>query len=679
MYTYLATIENAFISEEDFIEKNQNIYEGIEVSNLTVNARKPAVGEDGSIAVDYTCSMDTAAGAISFANQARFIKNDDGSHSLIWKPSLIFPALEGNRRVRVNVLKATRGTIYDRFGEVVAGPGTASSVGFVPGKMTGGAGRAKPSPSAVPEEPAAFDSEFQDAGEANPEIFESSAPQDSEASKTPDPEAVQREADIAKVAELLEMSVESIHKKLNASYVKDGTFVELRKISGDDADLEEELLRVPGILINTASVRFYPLAEKAAHLVGYVQAISAEELEELSGEGYHINSVIGKTGLEQIYENKLRAIDGVEILIVEEDGTFVQTLAKTDLKNGEDIMLAISSALQSKLYDQFEADKACSVAMHPRTGEILALVSTPSYNSNDFVIGMLSSKWEALNEDEARPMHNRFRAALSPGSTMKAITAAIGLETGIISPDDDFGRSGRIWQNDSSWGGYNVTTLTEYNGPANIENALTYSDNIFFAKAALLIGSDTFAKELVKLGFEEKIPFDFGLYSSIISSTETFTSDIQLADSGFGQGQILVNPIHLASIYASFVNYGTILEPRLTPSENPVIWKENAFSADTAGIILNGLKRVIELGTGKESRIPGVELAGKTGTAEIKLSKGDADGTELGWFVAMTSDPNSPNQLLIASMVEDVKERGGSHYVITKVRPVLEEWLMNAN
>ena len=568
MYEMLSEQAREEIAKDDFVTRNQSIYEGIEANNITLTVGR--ISDDGDYAgkrVEYSLRMETLAGEISYTNQAVLVLNENKEYRMQWDTHTIFPHLNPEDKVRVRTQSAERGCIYDRNNEMLAGPGVASAIGFVPGKMR--------------EE--------------------------------------EKEEDIAKAAELLDMTPENIMNKLNASYVKDDTFVLLKTVSKEAYELKEEVLKIKGVMITDTAVRFYPLGEKASHLVGYIQGINAEELEDLRQQGYHVNSVLGKTGLEKIFEEQLRAIDGFEVVIVDDNDNVKETLAKKDKTDGKDITLTIDANIQNQLYDLFCEDNSCSAAINPKTGEVLALVSTPAYDANDFVLGMSVSQWTALNEDENKPMYNRFTAALCPGSTMKAITAAIGLNTGILSPDDDFGHSGLRWRKDESWGGYYVTTTMEYDGAANIENALVYSDNIFFAKAALKIGADTFAQQLVNIGFEERIPFEYGLYSSIISSTETFTSEIQLADSGFGQGQILVNPIHFATIYAAFVNEGNIVRPRLIYSENsaPILWKEGAFSPKTAKIIRDDLIQVVERGTGKDAKIPGVTLAGKTGTAEL--------------------------------------------------------------
>ena len=135
-----------------------------------------------------------------------------------------------------------------------------------------------------------------------------------------------------------------------------------------------------------------------------------------------------------------------------------------------------------------------------------------------------------------------------PGSTFKAITAAIGVESGGINPDENLGYVGLSWQKDASWGNYYVTTLTDYGDQVNLENALVYSDNIYFARAALNIGAETMISKFKAMGFNEEIPFEMSLKSSTYDDDDNIDSDIQLADTGYGQGQLLVNPVHLLSI-----------------------------------------------------------------------------------------------------------------------------------
>ena len=635
MYAMLHIEASGNVSQEDFVTRNSAIYEGIEVQNMAVQI---IAYDEEQMAVTYQTSFDTVAGTISFENEALFLKGEDG-YKLVWDDSMIFPNLTSTDKVRVSTTQAVRGEILDRNGRVLAGKGIASSVGIVPGKLEN------------------------------------------------------REEAIAQIAELLETTPEAIEKKLSAQWVKDDSFVpiktiprvgeiELMKIEPDEEVLKEKerhekLLEIPGVMISDVEVREYPLGEAAAHLVGYVQSVTAEDLEEHAGEGYIANSVIGRSGMEGLFESELKGQNGCRIYIVNSEGKEKEELACILVQHGQDIQLTIDANLQVSLYEQFKEDKSCSVAMNPYTGEVLALVSTPSYDNNDFIMGLSSEQWTALNEDENKPMYNRFRQVWCPGSTFKPITAAVGLESGAIDPMEDYGNVGLSWQKDASWGSYHVTTLHAYE-PVILENALIYSDNIYFAKAALKIGSEEMESSLAGLGFNEELPFEIKMAESQYSNTEGIETEIQLADSGYGQGQVLVNPLHMACIYSAFCNEGNVIKPNLVYQNEAIAeyWIPGAFSNETASRVLEGTKKVVNdsNGTGYAAHRDDILLAGKTGTAEIKASKDDTSGTELGWFAIFTAENTVERPILIISMVEDVKGRGGSGYVVKKDRLVLEEW-----
>ncbi|MDE6829457.1 MAG: penicillin-binding transpeptidase domain-containing protein, partial [Lachnospiraceae bacterium] len=301
-----------------------------------------------------------------------------------------------------------------------------------------------------------------------------------------------------------------------------------------------------------------------------------------------------------------------------------------------------------------------------------------SYDSNDFIRGMSTEQWNGLNEDEKQPMYNRFRQTWCPGSSFKPVIASIGLKTGTIDPGEDFGNEGLSWQKDASWGSYHVTTLHAYE-PVIMKNALIYSDNIYFAKAALKIGADTLMHSLDELEFNQEIPFDIVMSKSQYSNEGKIESEIQLADSGYGQGQILVNPLHLASIYTSFVNNGDVIKPYLRYQEDAQgeVWISQAFDPDIAAQVTEGMRGVVNdpNGTGYAAHRDDIALVGKTGTAEIKDSVEDTEGTEIGWFAVFTENPEAEKPILIVSMVENVKGLGGSGYVVNKDKAVLDGYL----
>lgn len=614
MYNMITESSKQQISKEDFIARNQNIYEGIDMVNMQIEITGIEKEDSKTNKISYKSTMETEAGKIEFNNIVRLSKNKEKEQLINWSSSLIFPNLSNTDKVRIKTITAERGTIVDKNGNVLAGEGSVSSVGIVPGKL-----------------------------------------------------GTDKEESIKQIATLLGIEETTVKNAISASWVKEDSFVPIKKVSKNATELKEKLLQIPGVKITTVNSRTYSLGEAAAHLVGYVQNITAEELEQNRGKGYNSNSIIGKSGLEKIYEERLKGKDGLEIYIEDAEGNKKQEIAKIDVQNGEEIKLTIDSNIQTKLYNELKDDEGFFVVMEPKTGAILALVSTPSYDPNDFVLGMTNAKWDSIKNDERKPMLARYLQSWCPGSTFKPITGAVGLTTNSLSTEDTFQYSGLSWKKDS-WGEYDITTLTAYSGPKNLKNALIHSDNIYFAQATLKIGKENFTSGLKKLKFGENIEFPLSLSKSQYANND-ISNEKLLADSGYGQGEVLVNPIHMASIYSAFANDGNMVKPHLEETNNSVEYLvEGAFSKESANIIKENLIQVVENpeGTANDMKVSGRTIAGKTGTAELKGSKGENAET-LGWFDCFTTDSNN-NQLLVVSMVENGRQLGGSHYLIKKIK-----------
>lgn len=619
MYELISESSKQNITKEDFVKRNKNIYNGIDATNIEVEIAE-IINDDETKIVSYNQSFFTAAGEISFSNILYLVKED--TYKIKWDSNLIFPDLKDEYKVRISTLDAKRGSIKDRNGELLAYDGKVSTVGIVPGKL----------------------------GE-------------------------NRDDNIKKISELLGMSVERIEKALGASYVRDDIFVELIKIS-KDSEIKEKLLEIPGVKISSTDGRVYSLGKEAAHLIGYIQEINSEELKENEGKGYTSTSLIGKSGLELIFEETLKGTDGAEIYIEDKDGVIIKHILKREKKDGEDVTLTIDSNLQKEFYNQMKDDKGFFVIMHPETGELLALVSTPSYDSNDFILGFSTDEWNALNNDENKPLYNRFKQSYCPGSTFKPITAAIGLTENKIDRDTTFDYFGTSWQKDSSWGDYFITTLTEYPEKKNVRNALVRSDNIFFSRLALKIGKDAMSTNLDNLLFNQTLEFPVGLKESKYLSEGNELTDVKLANTGYGQGDVLVNPIHMAAIYSTFVNNGDMVRPYLEYKNGErQILKEDVFSEEAVNIVKEALRDVVDSpnGTARDAKIEGLDIIGKTGTAELKKTKEDTESGTLGWFNCITLNREEGN-LLIVGMVENTQNNssGGSHYIISKIKQVLK-------
>ncbi|MEH6945104.1 penicillin-binding protein PBP4(5) [Bacillus sp. JJ722] len=619
MYSLVSQEGDGF-SKDQFIQKYDAIFNGLDVSeievvntNLTFNKEKDWY--EGS----FTANISTFLGTVTSSYSANLIKeeiDDEEKWVVKWDPSLIFPGMSYGDKISAQTTTPVRGEILDRNAVPLAINGSVYELGIVPGKL----------------------------GE-------------------------NKEESILKISNYFKVPVEQINNALNQKWVKPDVFVPI-KVLPKNFNPNYYFEDLPGVAFKTKSVRQYPLGESAAHLIGYVKKVTKEDLDD-DREGYYSDSDwIGKAGLEVTFEKKLRGSKGGFIKIVDEAGNIKSTIKEKEAINGEDIQLTISSSLQSNLFEEMKEESGAVTAMHPRTGELLALVSFPSFDPNLMVTGMSVEKWNSYNENPNLPFLNRFTSIYAPGSVFKAITASIGIETGVTYPEKRRHISGLQWKKDSSWGGYYVTRVKD--APSvNLYDALAFSDNIFFAQEALEIGAKTFEEKALQFGFNSDFNLPLNLPKSQISN-KGIDGEVLLADSSYGQGEVLMSPIHLGVSFTPFVNNGQLVYPQLLLEEKN-IKKESIISSNTANIVNNGLLQVVERSNGTAHSLHSLpqKMAAKTGTAELKKKKGE-NGLENGFLVAY--DTESPN-LLIAAVVEDVKGRGGGQIVIDRVKPALQNYL----
>lgn len=632
MYDMLTNASKAYISKEDFIAKYKSIYDEIGAKNITIMVPEESKKSDD---IRFNLKMDSLAGEIAINDyyRARMVKEKQGDKQqwfVDWNEKLIFPEMKKEDKVIMSTIKAKRGEIYGKSGAGLAINGMRYSI------------------------------------KINPEQYD--------VSNTP------------KLAGVLDIDEAIINKKLEKN-TDLKQFIPIVTISVDDRALLSRLLEIPGIKNEEAIGRIYPGGEAFGSLIGYLTPITSEELAKDKDNFYHSGSLVGKFGLETVYEKTLRAKDGKEVYISRiQDGkeTDKEVMAKTEPEDGKNLNITVDVALQKKIYEEMTGDTGASTAIEPKTGEILAMVSSPSFDSNIYATYLTNTQKARFENKSVDVFHNRFNKSYSPGSTFKMITSTIGLETGAIDPNEKISIQGMSWRKDGTWGNYRVNRVSDRVSNVDLNDALVYSDNIYFAKAALKIGAENFITKAKGLGFGEEIPVTYPMAKSQITTSGKFESDILLADTGYGQGQVLMSPLHLSMIYSSLVNDGNIMEPILETKavkegeikQSPKIWKEKVISEENKNILLKDLTNVIEdpNGTGHSSQIQGIKLAGKTGTAELKQSK-DEKGKENGWFIAMNVDDP---RIVVSMIIEDVGERGGSHFTIPKVRNAIDYYLRNS-
>lgn len=620
---YLNEGTKSAFGTDDFIDRQLKLHEDLGIKNLEVAfTEAPADAEwDEEQPADFPVQvkMDTMAGPVEFEDTMTLLyeEKEEGANWFVeWTPSFIFPQLEANDPVRISRQVAARGELYDRNDQPLAINGSGRSIGVVPEKFT-----------------------------------------DEEAKK--------------ELAELIGMSVEEIDRQLEQGWVQNNLsqFVPLSKTSNDNEELLQKVLDIPGTMHQETAMREYPYGEALSHLIGYIGPITAEQFTELQEQGYTENDLIGRQGLERQLEDRLRGEDGVRIWIDKAQEEI--TVAEKPPIDGEKIPLTIDAELQRFAYDSMDGEAGSSAAVDPETGETLVLLSSPGFNPNEFMLGMSGSRYEELTTDSVMPLFNRFAQSYAPGSTIKPVTAAIGMEAGTLDPVEGLTISGETWQRDG-WGDYRVTRVhSEAPNPIDLNKALVYSDNIYFAMQSLEMGRSALVEGLESYAFGEEIPYPLNLQESQISNDGTIASDGQQADTSFGQGQMLANILHLASVYQPFLTNGIMYQPTLLMEEaDSQIWKENLISSENAEILRNGLRNVVVDGFAQEANLENIPLAGKTGTAELKAA-GEESGQENGFFIAYDSaDP----EFILAMMVEDVGDNDGSAYVAGMVGRTFEQY-----
>ena len=621
MYSMLTKESKESINEETFVNRYKTIYSAINLDNLDISLNKDLEKKDNYYTASFTLKATTIAGELNLTNFDVDIYKEEDNYLINWDESLIFPNMINDDKVYVRTTNHSRGKILDRDGNILAEDGTISVVGIHPSK---------------------FNNE-------------------------------NRNSKITELANTLDISEDTIISKLDANTDHE-LFVPIVSITTTDEKLQTLTNRnEEGILINTKTSRVYYGGEAFGRLIGYVGAITAEELENKNYYSYTSTSLIGKAGIESVYEDTLRGEDGAEIYI--KRGSDEISILKKEVINGEDIKLTIDSTLQNNSYTQLNGEKGAVTAVDPISGEVLALVSSPSYDSNMFTTYVTKTKAAEREANNYTDTVNRFSKTYAPGSTMKLITAAIGLNTGKINPDESIEINGLTWQKDSSWGNYKITRV-ENVSPVSLREAAKHSDNIYFAQAALKIGSDDLISGIKGFGIGEEMTFEYPMTDSSISNDGSLNSEILLADTGYGQGELMVTPLNMALAYSALANNGNIMTPRLVLSDNSTasIWKESAIKPENLQTLIEDFSAMVndEDGHAYEMKIDGYNIAAKTGTAEIKSSQDDTNGTENGWFVAVDT---TSSKLAIATIIEDVKDRGGSSIPIPMVKNIMEEYL----
>ncbi|WP_067927026.1 penicillin-binding transpeptidase domain-containing protein [Alicyclobacillus shizuokensis] len=632
MYNLLSAKAKKQVSEKDFVSRYRAIEQGIGTTGLSLKAAQ-TYQDSGQQPVTLRVTgrwSTTTAGSFQETYHVRLVKEDDGWR-VDWTPRLIFPQLRSGWKVRAESEPAQRGEILDRDGQPLAANEAAKQVGLVPGKTQ------------------------HDSAE--------------------------------RLAKVLGIDTTTVNQDLKQSWVKPGLFVPVRTLpDSKERGLEKQLLAIPGVEIVDAStpVRVYPLGEAAAHLTGYVGPITAQQLTAAKKRaGYTASDVIGQQGLERSLEEELRGQPGGRIWVTDASGKERAVIAERQPVKGDTVRLTIDAKVQKALDSALSGQVGSAVVLDPTTGAVLAMVSRPGFDPNDLALGVSSEQWNKLTNAKDPPFVDRALSAIPPGSTLKPLVAAVALDAGAIQPSTTFpGTNHLTWQKDKSWGNHYVRRVPHPNGTVNLERALVWSDNIYFAQVGLALGEKRFTSGLERFGFGKSFSFPLAVEASQVADKERIKNEEQLADSAYGQGQVLVSPLQLASMYTSFWNQGNVLRPYLiqqvknaaggaVSQGKPEVLANQVMSDKTREILLQDLGQVVADSTGTAHAAAGLTdwtVAGKTGTAEKQ-----AGGDEWGWFAAAaTRKGETKPSYLIVMALDHTQHEQGSHEAVHKVADFLQ-------
>ncbi|MBV9325807.1 MAG: penicillin-binding protein 2 [Chloroflexi bacterium] len=599
MYDLLSTDAQATIARDAFVRRYTNIHDGIGEQKLTAQATGPA---DSNGQVPFTVTRSLAIfGDVSESNTLQVVQDPSGTWKIAWQPGLIFNQLTSTNQVRVTSDVPKRGRIVDRSGKPLADNGSVLSVGVVPGQI-------------------------QDEG-----------------------------AMLQALSDALGIPQDTIKQRYQGG--QPDWFMPITDRAEDERDdLQSKIGSIPGVALQDKPARVYPLGSVAAHVVGYVSHPTADDLQKMPAAGYDETDWLGRAGIEAWGEQQLAGTRGGVIQIVDSTGKVVREITRKASVPGQDITLTLDSAIQNAAMTGLGDKIGSVVVLDPRDNSVLALASQPSFDPNQFVIGVTDDQWQQMNGPD-RPLVLRAAESGYPtGSIFKVITMAAGMEKGVARTSD-------VYDCGLDWNGLPGVTLHNWQpeGKLMLSEALTESCNPAFYEIGLKLDQldPTILPNYART-------FGLGQSTGIVGVSdsagtvpdptwkqqqigEAWTSgdSVNLA---IGQGYLLATPLQMANAYAALARGGSLLPPVLVSGQAQEA-KPLDLSPTTQAAILDGMKRVTSTPAGtayyafKDEKLP---IAAKTGSAENENPDAHA------WFVGYLP-PDKPT-LLVLVMVE-----GGQH------------------
>jgi penicillin-binding protein 2 len=481
---------------------------------------------------------------------------------------------------------------------------------------------------------------------------------------------VKRDASLGRLAALLQIPFAELQEAVVKVSSDSILPVRVRRgLSMDDvARVEEWKLELPGVIVEVEPQRAYPNSRFAAHLLGYVREANDEQLKQ---GRYRRGDMVGQSGLERLLDEFLRGKDGGERIEVDAMGRQMRMIQSTEPHPGAQVVTTIDRRIQEAAEKAMEGHAGAVVVMDPRNGDVLAMVSTPAFEIDRFTGTIDRNAWLRVIQDPEHPLLNRtIQSQYAPGSVFKIVVAAAGLQEGTLVPTDrtnctgDF-RLGEWTFKDWKEGGH---------GTVDLLGAMRHSCNVFFYEKGLKIGGPVIAKYATAFGLGGATQIDLPGEKLGLIPQPKLRRDKRVGggwhagetvNMSIGQGAVLVTPMQVARFMSAVANGGVLWKPRLVQRierpEKGVVWSDGGsvtghveLSPMVWAFLRQSLWSVVnENGTGAGARIPGLDVAGKTGTAQMIAKSKAEKGQDHAWFASF-APVNEPEAVVIVLV-----ERGG--------------------
>jgi penicillin-binding protein 2 len=475
-----------------------------------------------------------------------------------------------------------------------------------------------------------------------------------------DGDVERRDAVLGRVASLLRLPYEELREavsrvppdSLGPVRVRRGLTIE------DVAKVEEWKLELPGVIVEVEPQRAYPTSRFAAHLLGYVREASEEQFRQ---GRYRRGDMVGQSGLERLLDEHLRGRDGGEQIEVDAMGRSIRLIRETEPEAGAQVVTTVDRRIQEAAERAFEGHAGAVVVMDPRNGDVLAMASSPAFEIDRFTGTMDRAAWQRIVQDPSHPLLNRaIQAQYAPGSVFKIVVAAAGLQEGTLVPMDRVYCTGEF-----HLGGVTFKDWKDGgHGSVDLHRAIVQSCNVYFYQAGLKVGGGVIARYATAFGFGQPTGIDLsGEKPGLIPQPKRDRRGRgwhagETVNMSIGQGAVLVTPLQVARFMSAVANGGVLWKPRLVQRiERPdrgVVWSDPGRvmgHVELSPMVWEFLRRslwsvVNEGGTGAAARIPGLDVAGKTGTAQT-IAKSRADkGQDHAWFAAF-APANDPEVVVV--------------------------------